>query len=398
MPQREVVLAGAVRTAVGRLGGSLKDVPAQDLAALVIREVLSRTNVPAQAVEGVIMGQSRQTTEASNLARVALLKAGLAEEVPAYTVHLQCASALQAVISACQAVESGDWDLVVAGGTENLSRSPFYLKRARYGYGNGNGELVDALTEAGPGAQPPEIYGNLTMGMTAENVAEKYGVSRERQDEFALESQMRAARAIAGGRFAAQIVPVTVPKGKGQTAVFAVDEFPRETTLAKLAALKPAFKPGGTVTAGNSCGQNDAAAAMLVMSAARARELGLSPLFRVVSRAVVGLSPRYMGLGPVPATRLALTRAGLTLSDIDLVELNEAFAAQALPVIDELGLDPERTNVYGGAIALGHPVGATGAVILTKLLYALADRDKRLGLVTLCIGGGQGLAMIVERI
>lgn len=398
LKDRDVVVCGAVRTAVGRLGGSLKDVPVQDLAAQVVSEVLTRTGVPGEAVDLVVLGNSRQTTEAANLARVALLKAGLPEKTAGYTVHLHCASALQAIISACQAIETGDAGVVAAGGAESLSRSPFYLKKARYGYGNGNAELVDSLTEAGPGAVPPEIYGYLPMGLTAENVAGKYGISRERQDGFALESQERAARAIAGGRFAGQITPVAVSGGKGQTALFEVDEFPRETSLEKLAALKPAFKKGGSVTAGNSCGQNDAASVVLLMTAARARELGLKPLARVVSRAVVGLSPVYMGMGPVPATRLALERAGLSLSDIDLVELNEAFASQSLAVIDELGLDQARTNIYGGAIALGHPVGATGAIILTKLLYALADRDKRLGLATLCIGGGQGLAIIVERV
>ena len=398
MQDKDVVIAGAVRTAVGRLGGSLRDVPVQDLASHVIAELLARTGTAGEDVDLVVMGNSRQTTEAANLARVALLKAGLPEAVPAYTVHLHCASALQAIISGCQAIETGDARVVVAGGAENLSRSPFYLKKARYGYGNGNAELVDSLTEAGPGAVPPEIYGYLPMGVTAENVAQKYGIARERQDAFALESQQRAARAIREGRFASQITPVTVPKGKKETATFAVDEFPRETSLEKLAALPPAFVKGGTVTAGNSCGQNDAASVVLLTTAARARELGLQPLARVVSRAVVGLSPVYMGMGPVPATRLALEKAGLKLSDIELVELNEAFASQSLAVIDELGLDTERTNIYGGAIALGHPVGATGAVILTKLLHAMADRGKQLGLATLCIGGGQGLAIIVERV
>lgn len=398
MREKNIVLAGAVRTAVGRLGGSLKDVPVQAMAAHVIAELLERAGLPGESVDGVIMGNSRQTTEASNMARVALLKAGLPEKVPAYTVHLQCASALQAVISACQAVETGDGEVVVAGGAENLSRSPFYLKKARYGYGNGNAELVDSLTEAGPGAQPPEIYGHLPMGVTAENVAQKYGISRVRQDEFSLESQERAARAIREGRFTSQITPVSVPKGKGETSDFAVDEFPRATSMEKLASLKPVFQKGGSVTAGNSCGQNDAAAALVVTHAAKAAQLGLVPLARVVSRAVVGLSPAYMGMGPVPATRLALSKAGLHLDDIELVELNEAFAAQSLAVIDELGLDAARVNIYGGAIALGHPVGATGAVILTKLLYALADQGKRLGLATLCIGGGQGLAIIVERL
>ncbi|MFZ5632454.1 MAG: thiolase family protein [Bacillota bacterium] len=395
MDDREVVILSAVRTAVGRLGGSLKDIPPQDLGAMVVREALNRAGIPGSAVGEVIMGHSRQTTEASNIARVIALKADIPEEVPAYTVHRQCASSLQAFVNGCQEILTGGSDVVVAGGTEVLSRAPFYLKNARYGYGNGNGVLVDSLTEAGPGAQPPEKYGHLPMGLTAENVAREYGISREDQDRFALLSQQRAARAIAEGYFKAQILPVPVKSGKG-TVLFDTDEHPRMTTLEKLAALPPAFAEGGTVTAGNSCGFNDAAGALVLASGARARELGRKPLARVVSWSAVGVSPRIMGIGPVPATLKALARAGLSLDGIGLIELNEAFASQVLASLRQLKLGEERINPGGGAIALGHPIGATGAVLLTKLVYGMMGRGDRYGLVTLCIGGGQGMAVILE--
>ncbi|MCL6612851.1 MAG: thiolase family protein [Peptococcaceae bacterium] len=395
MGERRVVVLSAVRTAVGRLGGSLKDITPQDLGAMVVREAVKRAGIPASGVGEVIMGHSRQTTEASNIARVIALKADLPEEVPAYTVHRQCASSLQAFVNGCQEILTGCSEIVVAGGTEVLSRAPFYLKNARYGYGNGNGVLVDSLTEAGPGAQPPEKYGHLPMGLTAENVAREFNISREDQDRYALLSQQRAARSIAEGRFKSQIMPVEVRSGKG-TATFDTDEHPRMTTLEKLAALPAAFAEGGTVTAGNSCGFNDAAGALVLASEARAGELGLTPLARVVSWSAVGVSPRIMGIGPVPATLTALSRANLSLDDIGFIELNEAFASQVLASIRQLGLSEERINPNGGAIALGHPIGATGAVLLTKLVYGMKDQGARYGLATLCIGGGQGMAAILE--
>ncbi len=387
----------AVRTAVGRLGGSLKDMTPQHLGALVVREALNRAGVAAQEVGEVIMGQSRQTTEASNIARVVALKAEIPEEVPAYTVHRQCASSLQAFVCGCQEIISGGAGVVVAGGTEVLSKAPFYLKNARFGYGNGNGVLVDSLTEAGPGAQPPEKYGQLPMGLTAENVAREFSVSREDQDRYALLSQKRAAKAIENGRFKSQILPVAVRPGK-DTVIFDTDEHPRMTTMEKLAALPPAFAEGGTVTAGNSCGFNDAAGALVLASREKALALGLKPLVRVVSWSAVGVSPRIMGIGPVPATLKALQKAGLTLDQMGHIELNEAFASQVLASIRELNINEGSINPDGGAIALGHPIGATGAVLLTKLVYGMLDRDARYGLATLCIGGGQGMAVILEKI
>lgn len=395
MNEQGVVILSAVRTAVGRLGGSLKDIPPQNLGALAVREALQRAGVPAGEVGEVIIGHSRQTTEASNIARVVSLIAGIPEEAPAYTVHRQCASSLQAFVNGCQEILTGSSEVVVAGGTEVLSRAPFYLKNARYGYGNGNGVLVDSLTEAGPGAQPIDQYGHLPMGVTADNVAREFNITREEQDRFALLSQQRAARALAEGRFKEQILPVRVKAKKG-TVTFDTDEHPRETTIEKLAALPPAFAGDGTVTAGNSCGFNDAAGAVVLSSAAKAKALGLKPLARVVSWSAVGVSPRIMGIGPVPATRKALARAGLTLDQMGLIELNEAFASQVLASCKELGLRAERVNPNGGAIALGHPIGATGAVLVTKLVYGLMALDVRYGLATLCIGGGQGMAVIIE--
>lgn len=392
---RDVVVVSAVRTPIGRLGGSLKDIPAQDLGALVVRAAVDRAGIGPDIVEEVILGQTRQMTEASNVARVCALKAGIPEEVPAFTVHRQCGSGLQAVISGAREIQVGARDVVVAGGTEVLSRSPFILKHARYGYRMGDGELVDSLTEAGPGAQPPEIYGRLPMGVTAENVAEDHGISREDQDRFAVESQRRALCALAAGVFVEETLPIEIRHGR-DTRLFDTDEHPRETTLEKLAQLPPAFRQGGTVTAGNTCGFNDGASALVLMAADRARELGRPALARIVADAVVGVSPRLMGIGPVPAVRRVLAGTGLDLKDIDLVELNEAFAAQVLAVLKELHLESELVNPNGGAIALGHPIGATGAVILTKLVYELRRRQARYGIATLCIGGGQGLALLVE--
>lgn len=397
MNDRDVVVLSAVRTAVGRLGGSLKDISPQNLGAMVAGEALKRAGIPASEVGEVIFGNSRQTTEASNIARVVSLKAGIPEEVPAYTVHRQCASSVQSFVNGCQEIITGCSEIVLAGGTEVLSRAPFYLKNARYGYGNSNGVLVDSLTEAGPGAQPPEIYGHLPMGLTAENVAREFNISREDQDRYALLSQQRTARAIEEGCFRSQILPVQVRSGKG-TATFDTDEHPRMTTLEKLAALPAAFAEGGTVTAGNSCGFNDAAGALVLASGSRADELGLKPLARVVSWSAVGVPPRIMGIGPVPSTLRALERAGLTMDDIGFIELNEAFASQVLASARQLNLSEERINPNGGAIAIGHPIGATGAVLLTKLVYGMNDSGARYGLTTLCIGGGQGMAVILEAV
>jgi len=392
---KEVVIVSAVRTPVGTIGGTLKDIPPQELGGLVVKEAVARAGVSPDLVEEVIMGWSRQTTEAANIARVSSLLAGIPEQASAYTVHCQCAASLKAISNGTQEIQTGRADVVVAGGTESLSRAPFYLKNARYGYKAGDGVLVDSLTEAGPGGQPHSIYGNVSMGDTAENVAEQFNISREDQDKFALQSQERCQRSLASGVFKEEILPVEIKTRKG-TTIFDTDEGPRVTSLEVLATLKPVFKKGGSVTAGNSCGRNDCAAALVMMSADKAKELGIKPLARVITDALAGVSPNIMGIGPVPAVRKALKQAGLTLDDIDLIELNEAFASQSLAVIRELGFDMEKTNVNGGAMGLGHPVGATGARLMTTLLYELRRRKGRYGMVTLCIGGGQGMATVIE--
>jgi acetyl-CoA C-acetyltransferase len=396
----EVVIVSAVRTAVGRLGGGLKDVEPEDLGRLVIGEALVRAQVEPQAVDEVILGQTKQSADAANLARVAALKAGLPVEVPAYTVMRQCGSGLQAVHNAAESIMIGQADIVVAGGVENMSRAPYYLRGARYGYGAGNAVLVDSNTESQPRSQPYEVYGNLTMGLTAENLAAKYGISREEQDAFALQSQERAFAAIESGRFRDEIIPVEIPQRKGPPLVFDTDEHPRKSTLEGLAALPPVFKEGGTVTAGNASGRNDGAACTVVMSAKEAARRGLKPMATIRGMAVAGVPPEIMGIGPAPATRKALARAGLSLDDMGLIELNEAFAGQALSVVKELGIGGRMSelNVNGGAIALGHPLGCSGARIFTTLLFEMQKRGTRYGLATLCIAGGQGIATVVERV
>ncbi|MBO8162098.1 MAG: thiolase family protein [Brevibacillus sp.] len=394
---RNAVIIDSVRLPIGRMGGALKDVLVDFLAAKVIGEIIVRTGVPQTDVDEVIMGQAKQSTDSANLARLALLRAGLPVEVPGYTVHRQCGAGLQAINNAAQQIMCGLADVVIAGGAESMSTAPYYIRHARYGYGAGNGELLDPNTESQPRSQPIEVYGNLTMGLTAENLAEKYRISREEQDEFAMRSQELAHQAIQQGRFQREIVPYEI-KNKKETIVFDTDEHPRRTSLDKLAALQPVFKAGGSVTAGNSSGRNDSASVVLMMSEEAAEKRGLQPKAKIIAQAVAGVSPEIMGIGPVPATQKALKQAGLTLDDIGLIELNEAFAAQALAVIKQLGLKLDRVNVNGGAIALGHPIGATGAILMTKLLHEMERRGEKYGLVTLCIGGGQGITTIVENL
>ncbi|MFZ5633277.1 MAG: thiolase family protein [Bacillota bacterium] len=395
--EKGVFIISAVRTAIGRYGGSLRTVTSGELGAVVIKEGLKRSGVSPERVDEVIMGEVRQSTESANMARVAALRAGLPEEVPAYTVNRLCASAMEALYSGYLRIASGEAGIVVAGGAENMSRAPYYIRGARWG--DGTVQLIDSNLEGGPGAQPNETYGpDLSMGMTAENVAEKYNITREDQDIFALRSQRLAAAAISGGRFKDEIVPVEIT-AKKKTMLFDTDEFPRpETTLEVLAGLKPAFKKGGSVTAGNSCGRNDGAAAMVLASGRAVKEFGLTPLGRLLGFSAAGVSPRHMGIGPVPAVKKLLAKLNLTLGDIDLVELNEAFASQALACIRELGLDLDRTNVNGGGIALGHPLGATGCRLCVTLLHEMKRRNARLGLATLCVGGGQGMAAVIENI
>ena len=402
---REVVIAQAVRTPIGRIGGSLKDVSEKELGCLVLRELLRRARLTEGDVDHVILGHVRQSSDPSNTARVVALMAGIPEAVPAYTVHCQCGSGLQAIMDATQIIRCGDADVIVAGGTENMSQSAYYIRGARHGLGNGDHPIEDSLTQGGPGAVPADIYGQLPMGITAENLADKYQIPRDEQDRFALESQMKAARAIEEGRFNEQIVPVPVVSSGGQQGLFGIDEHPRMITAEKLAALPPVFRKNGSVTAGNSSGRNDGGAAVLVMAEEKARDLGIRPQARILSIASSGCDPTIMGIGPVECTRIALDRAKLTLKDIDVIELNEAFAAQSLAVVREWmqwGLDRDaimlKLNPNGGAIALGHPLGCTGAALTVKCLYELYRiPENRYGLITMCCAGGLGVAMILGK-
>lgn len=390
---REVVIASAVRTAIGKFGGSLLPLSAPELGAIVIKEALKRANVPGEKVDEVIFGNVLQAGLGQNPARQASIKAGLPIEVPAFTVNKVCGSGLKCVELAAQSILAGDNDIVVAGGMESMSNAPFVTSgKARWGLRMGDSKLVDVMIKDGLW----DAFNNYHMGITSENVAEKFGVTREDQDEVSARSQQRAIAAIKSGAFKDEIVPVTIKTKKDET-VFDTDEFPREgTTTEILAKLRPAFKQGGTVTAGNASGLNDGAAALVIMSAEKAQELGIKPMAKILSYASAGVDPAIMGIGPIPASRKALSKAGLEVKDLDLIEANEAFAAQFVEVGRELNFDPDKVNVNGGAIALGHPIGASGARILVTLLYALKNRDKKLGLATLCIGGGMGTSAVVE--
>ncbi len=392
---KEVYIVDSVRTAIGKMGGTIKDVPADFLGAKVIEEIVIRTGIEKDAINEVILGHTKQSSDNPNIGRLAALRAGLPITVPGYTVHRQCGSALQAINNAAQQIMCGIDDVLIAGGVESMSSAPFYLRNARYGVGTGNTLLLDSNTESQSHAQPIEEYGNLTMGLTAENLAVKYDISREEQDEFALRSQELAAKAISSGAFEKEIVPYEV-RDRKNVITFAVDEHPRLTSLDKLASLKPVFKEGGTVTAGNSSGRNDGASVVLVMSEDAVRKYEVKPKVKIISQAVSGVAPEIMGIGPVTSTQIALKRAGLSLEDIGLIELNEAFAAQSIAVIRELGLNLDKVNVNGGAIALGHPLGATGSILMTKLINDMERKGVKYGLVTLCIGGGQGITTIVE--
>ncbi|NTV88822.1 MAG: acetyl-CoA C-acetyltransferase [Clostridiales bacterium] len=392
----DVVIVEAVRTPIGNMGGTIKDVLPEELACIAIKEVIRRSGIDPAIADEVIVGQTKISADAPNIARNASLMAGIPIEVPAYTVSRQCGSGMQAVISGAQAIMCGQAEIIIAGGTESMSNAPFYLRQARYGYGAGNGVLVDSNTESQVRSQPQDMFGVFNMGMTAENLAAKYNISREEQDIFSFGSQQKALAAIAEGRFRDEIVPVPVKQKKGDILMFDTDEFPKQTTLEKMAKLKPAFVDNGTVTAGNSSGRNDGAAALLIMSAKRAQKEGLKPIAVIRSQAAAGVDPRYMGIGPVNSTRKALEMAGLKLNQIDLIELNEAFAAQALACINKLARNQERTNVTGRAVAMGHPLGSTGARIITTLIHEMRRRKSKYGLATLCIAGGLGLATIVE--
>ncbi len=414
MEMKTAVIIDGCRTAVGSMGGSLKPLSAYDLACAVMKGELDRTGIDPKQIDEVIMGQCRQTSDEPNIARVAALKVGIPESASAHTVMRQCASGMTAVQNGAMQIMTGVSDVVLAGGTESMSNAVFYLRNARYGVGTGNTELVDAVTEGQFRSQPQEMYGRYNMGATAEKIAETLGITREQQDEFSMESQRRAIAAIDAGKFKDEIVPVTVPQGrKKPPIVFDTDEFPkRDTSLEKMGKLKPCFnivteddgrifntsELTGTVTAASSSGRNDGASAMLLMSEEKARELGLKPMAKIIGMGTAGCDPKTMGLGPVYAVPKALKNAGLTIDDIQLIELNEAFAAQALGCIKLLGWEDKMDiiNVNGGAVALGHPVGSSGSRIIITLMHEMKRRGLKYGLATLCIAGGMGQATVIE--
>ena len=390
----DIVIAGALRTAIGKFGGALAKVPAPELGATVIRALLERSGVRPEDISEVIMGQVLAAGSGQNPARQASIRAGLPHAVPAMTINKVCGSGLKAVMLAAQAIRCGDADIVVAGGQENMSASPHVLPGSRDGFRMGDAKIVDTMIVDGLW----DVYNQYHMGTTAENVARKYEISRAQQDEFAVASQNKAEAAQKAGRFGDEIVPVMIPQRKGDPVAFAADEFIKPgTTLDSVAGLKPAFAKDGSVTAANASGLNDGGAALLVMSAERAAKLGLTPLAKIRAYASSGVDPALMGMGPVPASRRCLEKAGWKVADLDLMEINEAFAAQACAVNKEMGWDTSRINVNGGAIALGHPIGASGARVLVTLLHEMARRDARRGLASLCIGGGMGVALAVER-
>ena len=391
---KQVVIASAVRTPIGTFGGSFKNMSAVDLGVVTAKEAMKRANVKPEMVEEVIFGNVLQAGLGQNVARQVSIHSGIPIEVPSYTVNKVCGSGLKTVALAVQAIKAGDADIVLAGGTENMSMAPYLLKEARWGQRMGDKMVEDYMVKDGLW----DVFNDYHMGITAENIAEKYNITREEQDEFALNSQLRAEKAIKNGRFKDEIVSVEVPQRKKDSIIVDTDEHPRfGSTMETMAKLRPAFKKDGTVTAGNASGINDGAAALIIMSKEKADELGIKPLATIVAYASAGVDPSVMGTGPIPSTRKALEKANMTVEDLDLIEANEAFASQSLSVVRELGLDTEKTNVNGGAIALGHPIGASGARILVTLLYEMDKRDAKNGLATLCIGGGQGISMIVSR-
>jgi len=389
---REAVIVGAIRTAVGTFGGSLKNVGAADLGALAIKAALEKSGIKPELVDEVSMGCVLQGGLGQNVARQAALKAGLPVETPCITVNKVCGSGLKTITQAASVIAAGEADIIVAGGTENMSAAPYVLDGARWGMRMGDAKAVDMMIKDGLWC----AFNDSHMGITAENLAERYGITREMQDQFALESQEKAHAAIENGRFKDEIVPVSIPQKKGEPLVFEVDEHPRRTTLEALGKLRPAFKKDGTVTAGNASGINDSAAAVVVMSREKADELAIKPMAAIRSYASAGVDPSVMGTGPIPAAKKALEKVGWSINDLDLIEANEAFAAQALTVMKELDFEPDKVNVNGGAIALGHPIGASGTRIFVTLLYEMQKRGAKKGLATLCIGGGQGIACIVE--
>jgi acetyl-CoA C-acetyltransferase len=393
---KEAVIVSGNRTPIGTLGKTLKDISAEQLSSLVIEDIMQRTNIKGHLIDEVILGQTKQSADAPNIARVAALKAGIPEEIPSYTVHRQCASGMQAIINGYLQIISGFSDIVLAGGVESMSTAPFYVRNGRFGFGSGNTEFLDSNTESQPRSQPSDIYGEFTMIETAENLAKKYGITRQEQDEFALSSQHKAINAIDQGKFVDEIVPVMVPSRKGKITVFKEDEYPRrDTNIEKLSNLRTIYK-GGTVTAGNASGRNDGASAVLIMTKEKAKELNLRPIVRIVGAAASGVDPRFMGIGPVISTRKLLKNTNLSMDDLGLIELNEAFAAQTLACVKELNIDLAKLNVNGGAIALGHPLGCSGTRISVTLINEMIKQNIRYGLATICVAGGLGVSIIYE--
>lgn len=392
-----VVIVNAFRTAIGSFGGSLKNTLPEELVSLIMKNNLSASGYGPNIVDEVIVGQTKQSAHSPNIARVAALRSHFPESIPAYTVHRQCGSGMQAVINGAMSILTGQADVVLAGGVESMSQAPHYTVGTRFGLKIGDMTLYDSNTESQPKSQPEEIYGHFTMGQTAEWLAEKYNISRREQDEFAFTSQQKTKRAIEMGRFEEEIIPVPVKEGKKGIRHFAIDEYPRLSDIETLGTLSPVFQKDGTVTAGNSSGRNDGASMLLLMSEEKAKQLGVVPMARIRSFAATGVSPKEMGIGPVPASQIALKKAGLRLEDIDLIELNEAFAAQSLACLNEWGIKGDNVNVNGGAIALGHPLGCSGARIVTSLCHELEKQKRQYGLATICVAGGLGMAMVVER-
>ena len=389
----EVVIASIVRTPLGSFGGSLKDISAVDLGTLVVKEAIKRAKIDVKDIDEVILGHVLQASQGQNTARQVLINSGIPETVTAMTINKVCGSGLRSVSLAAQMIKAGDADIIVAGGMENMSAAPYTLSKARYGYRMGDANMTDSMIKDGLW----DAFNNFHMGITAENVAEKWKLTREELDAFAAGSQNKTENAITTGRFKDEIIPVEIPQRKGDPKIFDTDEFPKfGATPEGLAKLKPAFKKDGVVTAGNASGINDGAAAVIVMSAKKAKELGITPMATIKSYASAGVDPAIMGTGPIPSSKKALEKAGWTVDDLDLIEANEAFAAQAVAVNKEMGWDVEKVNVNGGAIAIGHPIGSSGARILTTLIYEMKKRGSKKGLATLCIGGGQGTALTIE--
>lgn len=398
---REVVVVSAVRTPIGSIGGALKGLQPETLLKIAFEGAIEKASIDKAIIDEVIAGHAKQSTDAPNIARVAALMVKVPESIPGYTVHRQCASGMQAILNGMQQIQCGYSDTVLVGGVESMSTAPFYIRNARFGVGNGNTAFIDPNTESQPKSQPQDIYGVFNMIQTADNVARQFNVSREQQDQFALQSQQRAIAAMDAGKFDAEIVPVILPQKKKDPIVFATDEYPkRNTDLQQLAKLKPIFADG-FVTAGNASGRNDGASALVLMDKAKAEQLGLKPIAKIIAGAAAGVDPRMMGIGPVAATHKLLKMLnplGLTLNSFELFEINEAFAAQAVACVKELGLDPAKVNVNGGAIALGHPLGCSGARISTTLIHEMHKRDVRYGMASICIAGGIGMAMAFEKL